>query len=86
MVALLATQIFLGAMVIWTGRNAYLTTTHVLVGALTLATTFLLTWITHRDELEGTVLDGAPSGRALPAQNPSSIGTGRGAVGSSVHA
>ncbi len=52
MVALLATQILLGAMVTWTGRNAYLTTAHVLVGALTLATTFLLTWAMHRDALE----------------------------------
>ncbi|MFA5057438.1 MAG: COX15/CtaA family protein, partial [Opitutaceae bacterium] len=52
MVALLAGQIALGAAVIWTGRNAYYTTAHVLVGALTLATTFLLTWVLHRDVLE----------------------------------
>lgn len=54
MVTLLATQILLGAMVTWTGRNAYLTTAHVLVGALTLATTFLLTWAMHRDALEAS--------------------------------
>ncbi|HUL54694.1 MAG TPA: COX15/CtaA family protein [Opitutaceae bacterium] len=52
MVGLLAAQIALGAMVVWTGRNAYLTTAHVLVGALALATTFLLTWTLHRDDLE----------------------------------
>ena len=54
-VTLLALQITLGAAVIWTGRNAYYTTAHVLVGALTLAATFLLTWVLHRDVLEGTV-------------------------------
>ncbi|MDD2763585.1 MAG: COX15/CtaA family protein [Opitutaceae bacterium] len=52
MVALLVGQIALGAAVIWTGRNAYYTTAHVLVGALTLATTFLLTWALHRDVME----------------------------------
>ena len=86
MVALLATQVLLGAMVIWTGRNAYFTTAHVLVGALTLATTFLLTWTMHRDELEGTVRDGAPRGRALPAADQSSIDADGGAIGSSLHA
>ena len=59
MVLLVAGQILLGASIVWTGRNPYFTTAHVLVGALTLATTFLLTWIGHRDELEGT----APVGR-----------------------
>jgi cytochrome c oxidase assembly protein subunit 15 len=54
-VTLLALQITLGAAVIWTGRNAYYTTAHVLVGALTLAATFLLTWVLHRNVLEGTV-------------------------------
>jgi hypothetical protein len=29
-----------------------MTTGHVLVGALTLATTFWLTWVAHRDSLE----------------------------------
>jgi cytochrome c oxidase assembly protein subunit 15 len=90
MAALLAAQIALGALIVWTGRNPYFTTAHVLVGALTLATTFLLTWIAHRDELEGAVLDGAPSSAgqqsALPAQSLSSIGAGRGGVESSVHA
>lgn len=54
MLALLALQVTLGAAIIWTGRNAYYTTAHVLVGALTLATTFLLTWVLHRDGLEST--------------------------------
>ncbi len=49
---LLAGQILLGAQIIWTYRAAYATTSHVLVGALTLATTFWLTWQSHRDGLE----------------------------------
>lgn len=58
---LLSTQIALGAMTVWTGRNPYYTTAHVLVGALTLAATFLLTWIAHRDVLEATQFVGAPN-------------------------
>ena len=56
MVILLLTQIALGAAVIWTQRNAYFTTAHVLIGAVTMATTFLLTWILSRDELERAAL------------------------------
>jgi len=52
LVSLLALQIFLGAQVIWTGRNPEITTAHVVVGALTLATTFWLTWMAHRDAIE----------------------------------
>jgi cytochrome c oxidase assembly protein subunit 15 len=52
MVTLLVAQILLGASIVWTGRNPYFTTAHVLVGALTLAVTFLLTWLAHRDQLE----------------------------------
>jgi cytochrome c oxidase assembly protein subunit 15 len=49
---LLAAQIFLGAQIIWSYRAALVTTGHVLVGALTLATTFGLTWLAHRDLVE----------------------------------
>jgi cytochrome c oxidase assembly protein subunit 15 len=52
LVSLLALQIFLGAQIIWTQRTATMTTGHVLVGALTLATAFWLTWVAHRDALE----------------------------------
>jgi len=52
MVALLVAQIGLGASVIWTGRNPYFTTAHVLVGALLSAATFLLTWLAHREAIE----------------------------------
>ena len=53
LVTLLVIQIYLGAQIIWTQRTAEMTTAHVLVGALTLATTFWLTWVAHRDPLEG---------------------------------
>lgn len=62
MVTLLVAQILLGASIVWTGRNPYFTTAHVLVGALTLAVTFLLTWLAHRDQLEV---------RGQPADGPS---------------
>ncbi len=50
---LLVVQIGLGATVIWSARNPSVTTAHVVVGALTLSTTFLLTWAMHRNTLEG---------------------------------
>lgn len=53
LVSLVAFQIFLGAAIIRTQRSVYVTTGHVLVGALTLATAFWLTWLAHRDALEG---------------------------------
>lgn len=49
---LLALQVVLGAQIIWTYRAAAVTTGHVLVGALTLVTTFWLTWLGHRDAIE----------------------------------
>jgi cytochrome c oxidase assembly protein subunit 15 len=52
MVSLVALQILLGAAIIRTYRDPVITTGHVLVGALTLATTFGLTWRAHRDLLE----------------------------------
>ena len=52
LVSLLALQILLGAQIIWTSRSPTMTTGHVLVGALTLATTFWLTWLAHRDAIE----------------------------------
>jgi cytochrome c oxidase assembly protein subunit 15 len=52
LVALLALQIVLGAQIIWTMRKPDMTTGHVVVGAITLAVTFWLTWVAHRDALE----------------------------------
>lgn len=67
MLALLVAQILLGASVVWTGRNPYVTTAHVLVGALTLAVTFLVTWLAHRDVLAARSRPAAPPQPAEPA-------------------
>lgn len=53
LIGLLALQILLGAHVIWQLREPHVTTGHVVVGALLLATTFSLTWLAHRDVIEG---------------------------------
>jgi cytochrome c oxidase assembly protein subunit 15 len=53
LVSLVAFQILLGATIIRTLRDPAVTTGHVLVGALTLATAFWLTWAAHRDAIEG---------------------------------
>jgi cytochrome c oxidase assembly protein subunit 15 len=53
LVGLLVLQILLGAQIIWTLRRPEMTTGHVVVGAVTLAFTFWLTWVAHRDRLEG---------------------------------
>ncbi|PTX96377.1 COX15/CtaA family protein [Opitutus sp. ER46] len=52
LVAFVVLQILLGMQIIYTQRQAEMTTGHVLVGALTLATTFWLTWFAHRDRIE----------------------------------
>jgi heme a synthase len=54
LIGLVALQVTLGAEIIWTGRSVYVTTGHVLVGALTLASTFLVTFLIHRDSIEPT--------------------------------
>jgi heme a synthase len=50
----LTLQILLGAHVIWQLREPHVTTGHVVVGALLLAVTFGLTWLAHRDVIEGS--------------------------------
>ncbi len=52
LVGLIGLQIILGAQIIWTGRSITMTTGHVVVGALTLATTFLVVFLTRRDSME----------------------------------
>lgn len=59
LLVLLAAQILLGAKVIWTGRNAHITTAHVVVGALTLATTFLAVFFTSRAKLDRATVSAA---------------------------
>ena len=58
LISLLALQILLGAAIIRTYRDPAITTVHVLVGALTLALTFWLAWVAHRDALEGQSVHG----------------------------
>lgn len=67
LVALLVLQIVLGAQIIWTMRKPEMTTGHVVVGALTLAVTFWLTWFAHRDALEKPAAPNAPRA-AVPAR------------------
>ena len=52
LVGLIGLQITLGAQIIWTGRSVTMTTGHVVVGALTLATVFLVVFLTRRDSME----------------------------------
>ncbi len=54
LLSLLGLQVIIGAAIIRTMRNPTITTVHVLIGALTLATAFWLTWLAHRDTIEGT--------------------------------
>ena len=54
LVGLIGLQITLGAQIIWTGRSITMTTGHVVVGALTLATIFLIVFLTRRDSMEQT--------------------------------
>ncbi len=49
---LLGAQIMLGAYAVWSGRNPYITTAHVIVGCLLLAATFLLAFFTRRGSLD----------------------------------
>lgn len=70
LVALLILQITLGAQIIWTMRKPEMTTGHVVVGALTLAVTFWVTWVAHRDVLQRPAVrrdSTLPSGSAAPA-------------------
>lgn len=61
LISLLVLQILLGAQIIWTMRQPEMTTGHVVVGALTLAVTFWLTWTAHRDSIEGRIPLATPS-------------------------
>ena len=51
LMGLLVLQLCLGVGSVWTGRNPYYTTGHVIGGACLLALTFTLTWWSHRDVL-----------------------------------
>jgi cytochrome c oxidase assembly protein subunit 15 len=68
MIALLALQITLGAMSVLSERDPHLTTAHVIVGALLLADTFIITWLLHRDVIESVA---RTSPAAAVARQPS---------------
>ncbi len=51
LLALLVLQISLGVASVWSARDPYYTTAHVIVGACLLALVFSLTWWIHRDVL-----------------------------------
>lgn len=53
LLTLLVVQIVLGAYAVWSGRNPYITTAHVIVGCLMLAVTFLLAIFTRRSSFDG---------------------------------
>jgi heme A synthase len=59
LVGLVVVQITLGAASVLSYRNPYYTTAHVIVGALTLAVSFGLTWWSFRGRIE-------QAGRACP--------------------
>ena len=50
-VALLTVQILLGAVTVWTIRNPYYTTAHVIGGVSIFAVVFTVTWWTHREAI-----------------------------------
>jgi cytochrome c oxidase assembly protein subunit 15 len=74
LVGLVVLQILLGAEIIWTFRKPEMTTGHVVVGALTLAVTFWITWFAHRDVVEreshGRVARDENHGGNLPVPHP----------------
>ena len=70
LVFLLAAQIYLGALVIWTIRNSHVATIHMLNGAFVLAVAWTLTFLCHRDrfpEPEEGMNRTIPNGNQSPA-------------------
>jgi cytochrome c oxidase assembly protein subunit 15 len=60
LVLLVLAQITLGAYVIWSGKNVAINTAHVVTGALTLATSLILTLRSHRIRFGGAAAASAP--------------------------
>jgi cytochrome c oxidase assembly protein subunit 15 len=67
LLSLLVLQIYLGAVVVLSGRKPELTTAHVIVGAATLTLTFLITWFLHRDVIEAGSITSQVSPQSLPS-------------------
>jgi cytochrome c oxidase assembly protein subunit 15 len=74
LVGLVVLQVLLGANIIWTARSVEVTTGHVLVGALTLAATFLVTLLVHRPGRE-VPATGSKTGRLQTAASALTVGT-----------
>ncbi|MBP7140553.1 MAG: COX15/CtaA family protein [Opitutaceae bacterium] len=70
LLVLLAIQITLGAAAVLTYRNPYFTTSHVVVGAQTLALCFGLTWWSFRPAMQSLMTPPAPA-RVLEPQSTS---------------
>ncbi|MDF3058211.1 MAG: hypothetical protein K0R17_2426 [Rariglobus sp.] len=60
-VALLALQIFLGAMAVWTIRGPYYTTAHVIGGVSIFAVVFTVAWWSYRDAIIRRETTAAPT-------------------------
>ncbi|RME69024.1 MAG: cytochrome oxidase assembly protein [Verrucomicrobia bacterium] len=76
LMALLAVQIFLGALTVWTLRNPHAATLHMLLGATTLATTWALTFISLRHRFDDTRSPVAV-GHASPAAGRATVPAAR---------
>ena len=63
LVGLLGIQVWLGALVVWSGRNPHSATMHMLTGAFLLATCWALTFLAHRFRFA----DATPRGDAASA-------------------
>ena len=70
LLSLMVLQILLGMEIILTSRQANVTTAHVLIGALLLATTFWLTWVAHRDRVERARDRGTTGQKDLATRGP----------------
>jgi heme a synthase len=64
LVCLVLTQVTLGAFVIWSRKDVAINTAHVVIGALTLATSLVLTLRSHQVRFSG----GVPAAVRLPEQ------------------
>jgi len=67
LVLLVGVQIVLGAASVLTYRNPYYTTAHVIVGAITLATCFGLTWWSYRGRIEAASAKAPRTPRPTPS-------------------
>ncbi len=77
LVALLAVQIQLGALIVWTQRNPHAATLHMLMGAFLLASTWALTLLTLRHRIESASRGCGPVARHKTLDTASAAGAAR---------